>query len=145
VSFDFSTLKWGRIVIGVIVGFLVAVVGNIALQTIYLVIVGFQMRGTPPLEVRIAAITSLPLQLLAALLVLLGGLVGGRMAARPAETNHQLAGLITGVLLAVLVVIWRAFSWGAPDLWMVIQAVLAVVGGWNGGRLAARRKDDEEM
>ena len=69
--------------------------------------------------------------------------MGGRIAARPDETNRQLAGLITGVLLAVLVVIWRAFSWGAADLWMVIQAILAVVGGWLGGRLAARRKDEE--
>jgi putative membrane protein (TIGR04086 family) len=91
----------------------------------------------------VAAVKSLPFQLLAALFVLLGGIVGGRIAARPAEINRPLAGLITGVLLAVLVVIWRAFSWGAADLWMLIQAVLAIIGGWIGGRLAARRKDEE--
>ena len=33
-SFDFSSLKWGRIVIGVIVGFLIAMVVNLALQSV---------------------------------------------------------------------------------------------------------------
>jgi hypothetical protein len=142
-SFDFSSLKWGRIVIGVIVGFLIALLVNLILQVGYGVVLGFQMRGAPPQEMMVAAVKSLPFQLLAALFVLLGGIVGGRIAARPAETNRPLAGLITGVLLAVLVVIWRAFSWGAADLWMLIQAVLAIIGGWIGGRLAARRKDEE--
>jgi tetrahydromethanopterin S-methyltransferase subunit F len=142
-SFDFSTLKWGRIIIGVIVGFVIALVVNILLQVAYGVVLGFQMRGAPPQEMIIAAVKSPLFQLLAALFVLLGGIVGGRIAARPAETNRPLAGLITGVLLAILAVIWRAFSWGAADLWMVIQAILAVVGGWLGGRLAARRTDEE--
>jgi hypothetical protein len=142
-SFDFSSLRWGRIVIGVIVGFVIALLVNILLQVGYGVVLGFQMRGAPPQEMMIAAVKSLPFQLLAALFVFLGGLVGGRIAARPADTNRPLAGLITGVLLAILAVIWRAFSWGAADLWMVIQAVLAIIGGWVGGQLAARRKDEE--
>jgi hypothetical protein len=142
-SFDFSTLKWGRIVIGVIVGFVIALLVNILLQVGYGVVLGFQMRGAPPQELIIAAIKTPVFQLLAALFVFLGGLVGGRIAARPDETNRQLAGLITGVLLAVLAVVWRAFSWGAADFWMLIQAVLAVVGGWLGGLLAARRKDED--
>ena len=48
----------------------------------------------------IAAVKSPLFQLLAALFVLLGGIVGGRIAARPVETNRPLAGLVTGVLLA---------------------------------------------
>jgi uncharacterized protein YacL len=142
-SFDFSSLKWGRIVVGVIVGFLVGVVGNIILQTVYGVVLGFQVRGMPPQDQMIAAIKSVPFQLLAALLILLGGWVGGRIAARPEETNRPLAGLVTGVLLAVLAVVWRLFSWGAADMWIVIQAILAIIGGWLGGQLAARRKDEE--
>ena len=142
-SFDFSTLKWGRIVIGVIVGFVIALLVNILLQVGYGVVLGFQMRGAPPQDMIIAAIKTPTFQILAALFVFLGGLVGGRIAARPDETNHQLAGLITGVLLAVLAVVWRAFSWGAADFWMLIQAILAVVGGWLGGLLAARRKDKD--
>jgi len=141
-SFDFSTLKWGRIIIGVFVGFVIALVVNILLQVAYGVVLGFQMRGAPPQEMIIAAIKTPVFQLLAALFVFLGGLVGGRIAARPDETNRQLAGLITGVLLAILAVIWRAFSWGAADFWMLVQAVLAIVGGWVGGLLAARRKDE---
>lgn len=142
-SFDFSTLKWGRIVIGVIVGFVIALAVNILLQVAYGVVLGFQMRGAPPQDMIVAAIKTPAFQILAALFVFLGGLVGGRIAARPDETNHQLAGLITGVLLAILAVIWRAFSWGAADFWMLVQAILAVAGGWFGGLLAARRKDKD--
>ena len=47
-SFDFSSLKWGRIVIGVIVGFVVALLVNLLLQVGYGVVLGFQMRGAPP-------------------------------------------------------------------------------------------------
>ena len=138
-----SSLKWGRIVLGVIIGFVIALVVNLLLQVGYGVVLGFQARGAPPQEVMIAAVKTPAFQILAAFFVFLGGLVGGRFAARPAETNHQLAGLITGVLLAVLAVIWRAFSWGAADFWMLIQAILAVLGGWLGGVLAAQRKDEE--
>ncbi len=40
-----SSLKWGRIVVGVLVGLLVAVVGYIALQLAYGLVLGFQARG----------------------------------------------------------------------------------------------------
>jgi hypothetical protein len=137
-----SSLKWGRIILGVIIGFAIALVVNLLLQVGYGVVLGFQMRGAPPQDMMIAAVKSLPFQLLAALFVFLGGLVGGRFAARPAGTNRPLAGLITGVVLAILAVIWRAFSWGAADFWMLIQAILAVLGGWLGGVLAARRTEE---
>ncbi len=137
-----SSVKWGRVVIGTLVGFLIGVVGNLILQTIYGVVLGFQARGMPPQDQMIAAIKSLPFQILAALLILLGGFIGGRMAARDAESDHLKAGLITGVLLAILVAAWRAFSWG-PDLGMGIHAVLAIVGGWLGGQLAASRTGEE--
>ena len=56
-SFDFSSLKWGRIVIGVIVGFVVALLVNLILQVGYGVVLGFQMRGAPPQEMMVAAVT----------------------------------------------------------------------------------------
>ena len=138
-SFDFSSLKWGRIVLGAIVGFVIAFLINIVVPTV----IGFQVRGNPPQDMVVAAVKSPAFQIGAALLVLLGGLVGGRMAAHPAETNRPLAGLVTGVLLGVLLAAWRAFSWGTVDLWVVIFIILAILGGWLGGQLAARRTDEE--
>ena len=138
-----SSLKWGRIVIGVLVGVLVAVVGYMALQLAWGVVLGFQLRGNPPRDVLIAAFTSVAFQLLGALLALLGGIVGGRTAARPADTNRPLAGLVTGIMLGILVIAWRAISWSTVDLWVIVYGVLAIAGGWIGARLAARGAAEE--
>lgn len=138
-SLDFSALKWGRIIVGVLVGLLVAILLNMLVEIGAAVVLGFQMRGTPPLEARIALFTSLPMQLIALLLAFAGGLVGGRMAGRRSEGAEMLAGLIVGILLAILVAAWHIFSWGAFDLAAVLLAVAALAGGWLGGWLAQRR------
>ena len=138
-SSGFSALKWGWIIAGVLVGLLVAVVLNLLIQVLYGVVIGFQLRGTPPQETLIAAYTSLPMQLVALFLAFLGGLVGGRMAGRRSEGAELLAGLIVGIVLAILVPVWRSFSWGTFDVWVVLLGVLALVGGLMGGWLAQRR------
>lgn len=133
-----SSLKWSQIAVGVLLGFLVSVVAYITLQYVYGFVLGFQMRGAPPQDVLIAAFTGVPFQLVGALLALLGGFVGGRRAARPAETNRPVAGIITGVLVGLLAIAWRAFSWSTVDVWVLIFAVLAIIGGWFGGQRAGR-------
>lgn len=92
-SGNFSNLKWGSIVVGVLVGLLIAVLLNIALQFGYGLILGFQLRGAPPQETLIAAYTSLPFQLMALALTLIGGIVSGRFAGRRCEGAEMLAGL----------------------------------------------------
>ena len=136
-SSDSSSIRWGRVAVGAVVGTLVAVLGLILLQLAFGVVMGFQMRGSPPQDQLIAAFGSPLFLIMAGLVALLGGVVGGRMAALPLESSHVKAGLITGVLVAVLVAFWRSISWGV-DLWVGIFAALAVLGGWIGGRLAAR-------
>ena len=141
-SSDSSSIRWGRVAVGAIVGTLVAVLGLILLQLAFGVVMGFQMRGNPPQDQLIAAFGSPLFLIMAGLVALLGGLVGGRMAARPLESSHVKAGLITGVLVAILVAFWRSISWGV-DMWVGIFAAMAILGGWIGGRLAARRKDED--
>jgi len=142
-SSGFSALKWGSIIAGVLVGLLVAILLNILVQVGSVVVLGFQMRGTPPPDAQAALLTGLPLQLVAVLLALLGGIVGGRFAGRRSEEAPILAGLVVGIVLAILVAGWRAFSFGGFDLWVVLLAIAALVGGWLGGWLAQRRAAKE--
>lgn len=141
-SFNFSSLRWGWVIAGAVVGFLVGTLLNLIIQFGYGLVLGFQLRGSPPQETLIAAFSSLPFLLVAIVMMFLGGLIGGRLAARRSEDNPLLAGLVTGILVAILVAIWRAISWG-PDLWMVIQAISAFAGGWLGGWLVHRRAAQE--
>jgi putative membrane protein (TIGR04086 family) len=137
-SVRFSTIKWSGVVIGAIVAAVVAFVLALVIQFGYGVVLGFQLRGNPPQEMLIEAFTSTPFLIVGVIVTAIGALVGGRMAARRSQDNPQLAGLVTGVLAAVLVLALRAWQWGL-DIWTLPNVALAVIGGWLGGWLVARR------
>jgi hypothetical protein len=137
-SFDFSTVKWSWVIIGAIVAIVVAIVLSLVFQFGYGVVIGFQLRGNPPQEMLIEAFMSTPFLILGVIITGMGALVGGRMAARRSEDNPQLAGLVAGILTAVLAVALRAWQWGL-DLWTLPNVILAVLGGWVGGWLVSRR------
>ena len=105
----------------------------------YGVVIGFQLRGAPPQDVLIEALSSMPYALLSWVWAFLGGLFGGRLGARCSEGAAQLAGLLIGIITAVLVVlILRDFSW-----WGLTNIGVALVGGWVGGMLAGRSQEAE--
>ena len=141
-SFNLSTVKWGWVVIGAIVAVIVAIVLNLVIQFGYGLVIGFQLRGTPPPEMLIEAFTSTPFLILGVIITAIGAVVGGRMAARRSEDNPQLAGLVAGILMAVLVLALRAWQWGL-DFWTLPNVVMAVIGGWLGGWLVARRSQTD--
>ena len=137
-SFDFSTIKWGWVVIGAIVAIVVAIVLSLAVQFGYGVVIGFQLRGNPPQEMLMEAFASTPFLILGVITMAIGALIGGRMAARRSEDNPQLAGLVAGILLAVLILAIGAWQ-GGLDIWTLPKVVLAVVGGWVSGWLVGKR------
>ena len=137
-SFNLSTIKWSWVVIGAIVAAVVAFVLALAVQFGYGLVVGFQLRGAPPQEMLIEAFTSTPFLIVGVIITAIGAVVGGRMAARRSEDNPQLAGLVAGILVAVLALALRAWQWGL-DFWTLPNVVLAVIGGWAGGWLVGRR------
>jgi hypothetical protein len=137
-SLDFSTIKWSWAVIGSIVAIVVAIVLSLAVQFGYGLVIGFQLRGTPPQEMLIEAFASTPFLIVGVITTTIGAVVGGRMAARRSEDNPQLAGLVAGILLALLALAIAVLQ-GSLSLWRLPNAVLAVIGGWFGGWLVGRR------
>ena len=137
-SFDFSAVKWSWVVIGAIVAIVVAFVLALVVQFGYGLVLGFQLRGTPPQEMLIEAFTSTPFLIVGVIITDIGAVVGCRVAARRSEDNPQLAGLVAGILTAVLVLALRAWQWGL-DFWALPNVVVAVIGGWLGGWLVGRR------
>ena len=84
------------------------------------------------------AFTSTPFLILGVITMAIGALIGGRMAARRSEDNPQLAGLVAGILLAVLILAIGAWQ-GGLDIWTLPKVVLAVIGGWVSGWLVGKR------
>lgn len=142
-SFDFSTLKWSWIIVGTIVGLVLTIVLQLALQFGYGLVIGIQMRGTPPQEVLIAAFSSPLFQALSVLLAGIGVMIGARLAGRRSEDNPQLAGLLAGILAAVVLAVLAPFPSGAEGLWVILGLIVALVASWLGGWLASRGKTDE--
>jgi hypothetical protein len=140
-SFNLSGIKWGWVVIGAVLATVVAFVLTLIIQLGYGLVLGFQLRGSPPQEMLIAAFLSPPFLIIEALAGAIGALVGIRMAARRSESGAQLAGLIGGIVTAVLVVAQRALR-GYPsglNIWTLLIIAAAIGGGWLAGLLAARR------
>jgi hypothetical protein len=139
-SSSLSGIKWGWVVIGALVATVVAAVLELIIQFGYGLVLGFQLRGSPPQEMLNAAFLSVPFFVVAVITALVGALLGVRMAARRSEGGAQLAGLIGGVLAAVLFVAQRALR-GFPwlNVWTLLIVAAAVLGGWLAGLLAARR------
>jgi hypothetical protein len=135
-----SGIKWGWVVIGAILATVVAFLLTLIIQFGYGLVLGFQLRGSPPQEMLVAAFTSVPFLIVDVVTAAVGALVGVRMAARRSEGSAQLAGLIGGVVTAVLVLAQRALR-GYPsglNIWTVLIFAAAVLGGWLAGLLAAR-------
>jgi hypothetical protein len=141
-SFNLSTVKWSWVVIGAIVATLVAFVLSLVVQFGYDLVLGFQLRGAPPQEMLIEAFASTPFLILGVITKAIGAVVGGRMAARRSEDNPQLAGLVAGILMAVLVLALGAWQ-QALGFWTLPNVVMAVIGGWLGGWLVARRSQTD--
>ena len=145
-SFDLSKIKWGRVVLWIVLGFLISFLIPNVIGSGYLVVLGFQMRGTPPQEVQIAVLTSPFYNLMAILGTLVGGFIGGRQAARKAEEGGCLInGLAVGIGVAVLATVYAVIRVSSFTFWVPLHFILGIVGGWLGGWLAARRAQDEEF
>lgn len=141
-SFNLSTIKWSWVVIGAVVAAVIAVALSLIVQFGYAFVLGFQLRGAPPQEMLLEAFATTPFRILGVVTIAIGAVVGGRMAAGRSEDNPQLAGLVAGVLMAVLLLALGAWQ-GALDLWTVPDVVMAVACGWLGGWLVSRRSQTD--
>ena len=100
-SFNFSDVKWGRVVLWSILGVIIFVATMYLYVTVRMVILGFQLGGNPPQEA-IAEFSSGPVYLgILCLAMALAGFLGGRASARKAEGSYLLNGLLSGIGLAM--------------------------------------------
>jgi uncharacterized membrane protein len=139
-SFNFSEVKWGRVVLWSILGLIVFLASAYLYVTVRMFILGFQLGGNPPQEA-IAEFSSGTLYKVVLFLAMaLGGFLGGRAAARKAEGSYLLNGLLAGIGLTIVFTVYVAVTGGSLNLAMLLFAALAIAGGalgsWVGGRAA---------
>jgi len=142
-SFNLSDVKWGRAVLWIVLGTIIAILIPTVFMFAYMIVLGFQLRGAPPQEVQVAFLLGIPHNVVGLLATVLGGYLGGRATARRAEGSHLLNGLIVGVGTAIARAGFSVFQYGSFTVWTPLHAVLAIAGGCLGGWLGGRQAESE--
>jgi len=135
-SFNLSNIKWGWVVLGVAIAFVIAFGSSICVVTGYATYLAFQAMGTPD-QTMINEFAANTAEAVAGILVGVGTLVGGLLAGRKAKVDALQNGLAVGLITALIGLVFSFLS--SFNLWTVVSFALSVGGGWVGGQLASKR------
>lgn len=132
-SINLSNIKWGWVVLGMVIAFVIAFGSSICVVTGYATYLSFQARGAPDMTMinEFAAKSSAGV---VSIFIGVGTLVGGLLAGRKAKVDAYQNGLMVGVVTALVDLVLGIF--GGFSLWAIVSFILAVGGGWLGGRLS---------
>jgi hypothetical protein len=140
-----SDIKWGRVVLWIVLGALIALLISNLFVVVAMVVRGFQLRGAPPQEEQIAFILGLPNNIVGLLTTILGGFLGGRAVARKAEGSYTLNGLFVGIGVGILVAVFYVTQRGGFSFWVPLHVVLGIAGGWLGGLAGGKKAEAEDL
>ena len=135
-SFNLSNFKWGWVILGVAIAFVIAYGSSICVVTGYATYLAFQARGAPDQTMinKFAANTAMAI---VSTLIGVGTFVGGLLAGRKAKSDVLQNGLAVGLITALIGLVFSFLS--SLNLWTVVSFALSVGGGWVGGQLANKR------
>lgn len=135
-SINLSNIKWGWVILGVVIAFLIAYGISVLVVTGYAFYLAFQARGAPD-QTMINEFAATYAEIVGSIFFGVGTLVGGLMAGRKSKRNAVNNGLAVGFITAIICLVLDFL--GSPDLWTVVGVVLSLGGGLWGGQLAHRR------
>lgn len=102
----------------------------------YATYLDFQARGTPDLAM-INEFAAISAEGVASIFIGVGTLVGGLFAGRKAQEDQIQNGLMVGILAVIISLVLSIF--GGFSLWAILSLILAMGGGWLGGKLSSSR------
>lgn len=135
-SISLSNIKWGWVMLGVVIAFLIAYGVSVLTVTGYATYLAFQARGAPD-QALINEFAATYAEIVGSIFFGVGTLVGGLMAGRKAKKNAGNNGLAVGLITAIICLVLDFL--GSPNVWTVVGVVLSLGGGVWGGRIASRR------
>jgi hypothetical protein len=135
-SISLSNIKWGWVILGVVIAFLIAYGVSFLVVTGYATYLAFQVRGAPD-QALINEFAATYAEIVGSIFIGVGTLVGGLMAGRKSKGNARNNGLAVGLITAIICLVLDLL--GSPNLWTVVGFVLSLGGGLGGGQIACRR------
>lgn len=134
-SFNLSNIKWGWVVLGVLIAFVISYGTSTCAVTGYATYLGFQVQGAPDTAM-INTFADKNAAGIGSIFIGVGTLVGGLLAGRKAKADALQNGLMVGLITALIDLVLSIM--GGFSLWVVVSFILAVGGGWLGGKLSSR-------
>ena len=134
-SLNLSNIKWGWVVLGIVIAFVIAYGSSICVVTGYATYLSFQARGAPDMTM-INEFAAKSAEGVLNIFIGVGTLVGGLFAGRKAKENAFQNGLMVGFITAFIYLVLSIF--GGLSLWVVVSFILAMGGGWLGGKLSSK-------
>ena len=132
-SFSLSNIKWGWVISGVVITFLITYGGVIFVVSGYAAYLSFAARGAPD-QALINAFADQYAMGIGITFIGIGAYVGGIFAGRKAGVVPIQHGLLVG-LIAAFIDLALSIA-GGLSLGVIVSVFLAVYGGWLGGKLA---------
>lgn len=140
-----SNIKWGRVALWIVLGVVIAFALSNLFVFAAMLVRGFQLRGTPPVEEQIAFVIGIPNNIVAVLITCFAAWLGGRATARKAEGGYTTNGLVVGAVVGIVMAVLSVLQRGAFTAWPVLHALLGAGGGWLGGWLGGKKAEAEDM
>ena len=134
-SLNISKIKWGWVVLGVVIAFVIAYLSSVVVVTGYATYLAFQARGAPDMTM-INGFADKNAGAIVSIFIGLGTFVGGRLAGRKAKEDAFQNGLMVGLSTALIDLVLSIT--GGFSLWSIVSLILALGGGWLGGKLSSR-------
>lgn len=134
-SLNLSKIQWSRVLLGIVLAFGVAYGSSVLVVTGYATLLAFQARGAPDMAM-INEFAASYAGLVTSIFIGVGTFFGGRFVGGNAQEEafqHALAvGFITAVIDLILSIV------GGFSLLALVSFLLALGGGWLGGKLLTK-------
>ncbi len=139
-SLNMSNIKWLWVALGVVIAFIIAYGSSVCVVSGYAGYLGFQAQGTPD-STLINEFASNNAEIVVNIFFGVGTFAGGLLAGRKAKVDSVQNGLMVGLITAIIILIISIIGGfdGFP-LWTIVSILLAVSGGWLGGKLSSARE-----
>lgn len=127
-----SQIKWGRVTLTALVVYIVSFLIVFLIVTVYASYLGFQARGAPD-QTLIEAFANQYAPWIGLISLILLTFLGARHMARRVGSTKELHGIVLGVLVSLINIIFDGLG-----LVVLVTTILTIASGWLGSRLSAR-------
>jgi RsiW-degrading membrane proteinase PrsW (M82 family) len=136
----FKNIRWLRVISTALITFALSYLSLILVTTVYAFILAFQVRGKPD-QFAIGQFAESVSKWLMPLFEIVFTFISTIFTSKKIENNLPINGLVIGVLVGILGIIFKLFYGGMVNIYWIILFLIICVSGYLGGLLVEKRRN----